>query len=94
MTIAEIIEKAINDNSKRGLSTEAICQHAEFEIKQWLGKQGDSQQWQLKTEDMKNKFIYNRKGKPFNKTDKWIYSKLLIILNKLKKIIINKKWQI
>jgi len=42
MTIAEIIEKAINDNSKRGLSTEAICQHAEFEIKQWLGKQGDS----------------------------------------------------
>lgn len=60
MTIAEIIEKAINDNSKRGLSTEAICQHAEFEIKQWLGKQGDSQQWQLKTEDMKNKFIYKR----------------------------------
>jgi len=60
MTIAEIIEKAINDNSKRGLSTEAICQHAEFEIKQ---------QWQLKTENSS-------------------------YINKLKKIIINKKWQI
>lgn len=37
MTIAKIIERAINDNSKRGLSTEAICQHAEHEIRLSLG---------------------------------------------------------
>lgn len=38
MTIAKIIERAINDNSERALSTEAICQHAEFEIKELLSK--------------------------------------------------------